>query len=82
MTALSLKDRMAALEEENRKLREQSERSSVIRFKVGEKGGVSMYGLGRFPVTLYVEQWQRLLDSTDALRDFIRENDSKLKRKD
>jgi len=82
MTTVSLKDRMAALEAENQRLREQSERSSVIRFKVGEKGGVSMYGLGRFPVTLYVEQWQRLLDNADGIRAFIRENDGKLKRKE
>lgn len=79
---MSVKDRMVALEEENRKLREQSERSSVIRFKVAEKGGVSVYGLGRFPVTLYVEQWQRLLDNADAIRQFMKENDDKLKRKE
>ena len=53
-----------------------------INFKVSEKGGVSVYGLGRFPVTLYYEQWIRLLDSTDALRDFVESNKSKLKMKD
>jgi len=50
-----------------------------LEFRVGEKGGVSVYGLGRFPVTLYYEQWVRLLDSADALRAFLEENKSKLK---
>jgi len=48
---------------------------------VSEKGGVSVYGLGRFPVTLYFEQWIRLLDSADALRAFLDENKNKLKLK-
>lgn len=52
-----------------------------LQFKVSEKGGVSVYGLGRFPVTLYYEQWVRLLDSADALREFLNENKSKLKLK-
>ena len=52
-----------------------------IEFKIGEKGGVSVYGLGRFPVTLYYEQWIRLLDSADSLRSFLEENKSKLKLK-
>jgi len=50
--------------------------------KVSEKGAVSVYGLQRMPVTLYVEQWTRLLDFGDDLRQFLKENDSKLKRKD
>lgn len=52
-----------------------------LEFKVGEKGGVSVYGLGRFPVTLYYEQWIRLLDSSDQLRAFLEENKGKLKLK-
>ena len=56
----------------------------VIDFKVGEKGGVSVYGLGRFPVTLYYEQWIRLLDISADLRAFLEENKSagKLKLKE
>jgi hypothetical protein len=50
-----------------------------LEFKVGEKGGVSVYGLGRFPVTLYYEQWIRLLDRADAIRAFLEENKGKLK---
>ena len=53
----------------------------TIEFKVGEKGGVSVYGLGRFPVTLYYEQWTRLLDAANELRSFLEENKSKLKLK-
>ena len=49
--------------------------------KVSEKGGVSVYGLGRFPVTLYKEQWTRLLDMADDIRAFIKENESRLKTK-
>jgi hypothetical protein len=51
-------------------------------FKVSDKGGVSVYGLGRFPVTLYYEQWIKLLDRTQDLRDFLEENKSKLKLKE
>jgi hypothetical protein len=58
-----------------------TKRSNRIEFKVSEKGGVSVYGLGRFPVTLYYEQWVRLLDSADALRSFLEESKSKLKLK-
>jgi hypothetical protein len=50
--------------------------------KVSEKGALSVYGLQRMPVTLYVEQWQRLIDFTDDIREFIKENDSKFKRKE
>jgi len=53
-----------------------------LEFRVGEKGGVSVYGLGRFPVTLYYEQWVRLLDAADGLREFLEENKSRLKLKD
>lgn len=53
-----------------------------LEFRVGEKGGVSVYGLGRFPVTLYYEQWIRLLDSAKDLREFLEENKSRLKLKD
>jgi len=58
-----------------------SKRSGRLDFKVSEKGGVSVYGLGRFPVTLYYEQWIRLLSATEQLRGFIEENKGKLKLK-
>ncbi len=50
--------------------------------KVSEKGAVSIYGLQRMPVTLYMEQWQRLLDFGDDVREFIKQNEGQLKRKD
>ena len=53
-----------------------------LQFKVGEKGGVSVYGLGRFPVTLYYEQWERLLDVAQRLRDFLETNRAKLSLKE
>ncbi len=58
-----------------------TKRSGRLDFKVSEKGGVSVYGLGRFPVTLYYEQWMRLLGASEELKGFIEENKSKLKLK-
>ena len=49
-------------------------KKGALEFRVGEKGGVSVYGLGRFPVTLYYEQWTRLLDASSQLRAFLEEN--------
>ena len=54
-------------------------KKGALEFRVGEKGGVSVYGLGRFPVTLYYEQWIRLLDASKDLREFLEENKSRLK---
>lgn len=71
-----LKTRLAELEKQ-----QSTRRTGSLEFRVGEKGGVSVYGLGRFPVTLYYEQWIRLLDSSDKLREFLEENKSKLKLK-
>jgi ribosome-interacting GTPase 1 len=73
-----LKAKLAQLEKEV----ETKKRSGDLIFKVGEKGGVSVYGLGRFPVTLYYEQWNRLLGAADDIKSFMEENKSKLKLKD
>jgi hypothetical protein len=72
-----LKARLSELEKQ-----QGTRRAGSLEFRVGEKGGVSVYGLGRFPVTLYYEQWLRLLESSDRLREFLEENKSKLKLKD
>jgi len=56
-----------------------AKKGGSLEFKVGEKGGVSVYGLGRFPVTLYYEQWIRLLDAAADLRVFLEANKSRLK---
>lgn len=61
---------------------EQLEKGTAITFRVSEKGGVSVYGLGRFPVTLYYEQWTKLLDAVPQLTQFIKDNKSKLKMKE
>jgi hypothetical protein len=71
-----LKQRLEQLEKQGPK------RTGALEFRVGEKGGVSVYGLGRFPVTLYYEQWIRLLDLSQQLRQFLEDNKSKLKLKD
>jgi hypothetical protein len=56
--------------------------SKGVTFKVSEKGGVSVYGLGRFPVTLYQEQWLKLLELSDDIRAFIRDHKDALKKKE
>jgi hypothetical protein len=71
-----LKARLAELEKQ-----QGARRTASLDFRVGEKGGVSVYGLGRFPVTLYYEQWLRLLEVADKLREFLEQNKSKLKLK-
>ena len=71
---------LARLRAENERLKSRTQRG--VSLKVSEKGGVSVYGLGRFPVTLYKEQWARLLDMADDIRTFIRENEAKLKTKE
>ncbi len=70
-------DRLRA---ENERLRRTASRGMTL--KVSEKGGVSVYGLGRFPVTLYKEQWLKLLDMAGDIRAFIAENDASLKSKE
>ena len=72
-----MKARLAELEKQAA-----TRRSGALEFRVSEKGGVSVYGLGRFPVTLYYEQWTRLLGQADELRAFLDENKSKLKLKE
>jgi hypothetical protein len=57
-------------------------RFGTLDFRVSQKGAASVYGLGRFPVTLYYEQWIRLLDAADRLRAFLEENKSQMKLKD
>jgi hypothetical protein len=68
------------LRAENETLKQR--RNSTVSMKVSEKGAVSVYGLGRFPVTLYQEQWQKLLASAEEIRSFIEENRSRLKVKE
>ncbi len=76
----NLKEELERLRAENERLKKRSSRG--VTMKVSEKGGLSVYGLGRFPVTLYKEQWIRLLDMAEDIKTFIRENEGTLKSKD
>ena len=79
MSDEELKAELERLRQENASLKKGA--ASGLRLKVSEKGAVSVYGMGRFPVTLYKEQWLRLLDKADDIRAFIAENDAQLKAK-
>jgi hypothetical protein len=72
-----LKAKVAELEKQTT-----GKRTGAMEFRVSEKGGVSVYGLGRFPVTLYYEQWTRLLAAAEDLKKFIEDNKSRLKLKE
>ena len=72
--------KLARLEEENKALK--LRKPGQLFLKVSEKGGLSVYGLGRFPVTLYKEQWRKLLNFTDEINAFLQENDHLLKAKE
>ncbi len=80
MTPEEMKKELERLHAENETLKKRSEKG--LSLKVSQKGGVSVYGLGRFPVTLYKEQWEKLLEMTDDIRTFIQENEAQLKTKD
>jgi hypothetical protein len=75
-----LNEELERLRNENAALKKGA--SSSVRMKVSEKGAVSIYGMGRFPVTLYKEQWLKLLDMSDEIRAFISANEMQLKAKD
>jgi hypothetical protein len=79
VTEEDIKGELERLRQENERLKR--ERSRGISLKVSEKGAVSVYGLGRFPVTLYKEQWVKLLAVADDILAFIKENDARLKAK-
>lgn len=68
------------LRAENESLKKAGSRG--ISLKVSQKGAVSLYGMGRFPVTLYKEQWLKILDMSDVIRAFIADNNSSLKEKE
>lgn len=80
MTEAEMKAELERLQKENESLKART--SKGISLKVSEKGGVSVYGMGRFPITLYKEQWLKLLDMSDEIRAFIEENAATLKTKD
>ena len=75
-----LREEVERLRKENERLRARSEKG--VSLKVSGKGAVSVYGLQRFPITLYREQWLRLLDMGDEIRQFIGEHVAELKTKE
>lgn len=75
-----LRKELEKLKAENEALKNRGAKG--VSMKVSEKGAVSIYGMGRFPVTLYQEQWTKLLDMADDIRAFIKENEAKLKKKE
>ena len=79
MSDEDMKAEIERLRAENESLKRSSTKELFM--KVSQKGALSVYGLGRFPVTLYKEQWLRLLDMEGNIRDFIMQNDSELKGK-
>lgn len=81
MSDEDLKAELERLKAENAKLKKGGGKKDIS-FKVSQKGALSVYGMGRFPVTLYKEQWTRLLDKKDELLAFIDENDADLKGKE
>jgi hypothetical protein len=80
MSDEEMKAELDRLRSENAALKKGA--SSGVRMKVSEKGAVSVYGMGRFPVTLYKEQWLKLLDMAPEIRNFIAANEAQLKTKD
>lgn len=76
-SADEMKNELERLRAENEALKKS--KTKEITFKVGKKGGMSLYGLGRFPVTLYKNQWLSLLDAAEKIRDFIKNHDHEMK---
>ena len=80
MSDEALKAELERLRQENAALKKGA--STGLRMKVSEKGALSIYGMGRFPVTLYKEQWAKLLATAEQIKKFIEENDHRLKKKE
>ncbi len=80
--AEDMKTELERLRAENEALKNKKTTSGTLSMKVSEKGALSVYGMGRFPVTLYKEQWLKLLGISEDLKKFIQENESRLKTKE
>jgi hypothetical protein len=80
MSDEELRAELERLRKENASLKKGAAKG--VSMKVSEKGGLSVYGMGRFPITLYKEQWLKLLDLSEEIREFIAANDSQLKSKE
>lgn len=82
MSEQDIQAELERLKAENEALKQTRKTTGSMSFKVSEKGAVSVYGLGRFPVTLYKEQWEKLLAASEPIKEFIKENQSRLKLKE
>lgn len=78
----NMKAELERLRAENQALKSSKPERGTLSMKVSEKGALSIYGMGRFPVTLYKEQWLKLLGIAEEIKTFIKENDSRLKTKE
>lgn len=81
MSDQDMQAELERLRRENEELKQNKKRGGSLNLKVSQKGAVSLYGMGRFPVTLYKEQWERLLGFGEEIKKFIEENQSSLKTK-
>ena len=77
-TNISVEEQLAALQVENARLKAAAEKKSTLTMKVSEKGAASLYGLGRFPITLYKQQWERIFASQEEIKTFLVNNKSRL----
>jgi hypothetical protein len=77
-----MKEELERLRAENAALKQKNPTAGTLSMKVSEKGALSIYGMGRFPVTLYKEQWLKLLGITEEIKKFISENEDRLKTKE
>ena len=76
-----MKEELERLRRENEELKQSRKRGGALNLKVSQKGAVSLYGMGRFPVTLYKEQWLKMLDFAEEIRAFVKANEGQLKTK-
>lgn len=81
MSDTDMKAELERLRRENEELKQSRKKGGALSLKVSQKGAVSLYGMGRFPVTLYKEQWLKLLGFSEEIKGFIEENNSLLKAK-
>lgn len=81
MSEMDMKAELEKLRRENEELKQSKKRGGALSLKVSQKGAVSLYGMGRFPVTLYKEQWAKVIEFADEIKKFIDENQSSLKSK-
>ncbi|MDR2733672.1 MAG: hypothetical protein LBC99_03380 [Spirochaetota bacterium] len=71
-------EELERLRRENEQLKQKVQRGKTLELRVSQKGALSVYGLNRFPVTLYKEQWERLLEISDSIKEFIKQHEGEL----